>query len=116
MSGQPPNEPTVCEVAIVRAVGDRIERIVHHLVRPPVSMSEEAARVTGIADEDLAGAEPFEAVAAEVAVERAQDEPPTDRHGGGARSDRAEARRREDQPGRQRGHARAGRNLSRGGP
>lgn len=58
----------VCEVAIVRARGDLVERVVHSLVRPPVPMTEEARRLTGLDDELLATAPSFVDLIDEIAA------------------------------------------------
>lgn len=56
----------ICEVAAVRASGGEVQQSIDTLVQPGVSMSEEAAQVTGITDADLVGAPTFADIAPEL--------------------------------------------------
>lgn len=56
----------ICEVAMLRVCGDRIEDYLGATVRPGRKLDPQAAAVNGLRDEDLATAAPFYAVAGRV--------------------------------------------------
>ncbi len=63
MTGLDPARDQVCEVAVVRARGQALEREFQSLVRPTVRMTAGARRVHQISDEMLAGAPAFSEIA-----------------------------------------------------
>jgi len=67
MTGLNPELDRVCEVAIVRGSGGKIEVEFNSLVRPDREMSSSALRVHGITEDMLKGAPAFEKVAPRVA-------------------------------------------------
>lgn len=66
MTGLDPEVDRVCEVAFVRANGPDVVGTFASLVRPPTPMKDEAQRVTGLDDGQLADAPIFEEIAADV--------------------------------------------------
>ncbi len=66
MTGLNIERDRVCEVAAVRAHGGVVERSLDTLVKPPVSMSDEAREITGITDESLVDAPTFGEIAGDL--------------------------------------------------
>jgi DNA polymerase-3 subunit epsilon len=66
LTGLDVDRDRICEVAVVRAVGGVVVDVFSTLIHPPVALSEEAARLTGLSDADLAGAPEFRDVAERV--------------------------------------------------
>jgi len=63
MTGLDPERDRVCEVAVVRGTVDRVEHEFQSLVRPKVSMSRGARKVSGITDAMLQRAPGFRRIA-----------------------------------------------------